>query len=531
MGVRVYIELTRENRVFGMYPMCVSIHDIDIEYDATGNRIIIDDVLQLGYSKNQDGMDVCGSTGKAVVLFENDNNLLYSGQGVFTKTSNKLVYWRSGCQGKITNHKRKVTPGDIIHDVKNEFRVDVSYMMAWRAREKAIKDLRGDPADSYKKLPAYIYILDKTYPRSLVKMHKSPGNEFMYLFVSLKAFIKGFECCRPIVVVDGAHLKSTYNGTFVLASTLDGAGNILPLAYGVIDSENNKSWTWFFELFKKAYGVRQNMCVVSDRHESAYTHDEFDKLIEKIGNVDIRVKRYLEDAERDKWSRFYSPVNRGWTMTSNIPECINGKLVTIRELHIFDFLEEVRKMFGRWNCTNRKDGTYTFTTLMRRYQEMLSINEYNSIRMRVEASTEYVYTVNDGPRRFIIDLKKKTCSCRMFQLDEIPCSHAWAVLKNKNLTANAYCSEVFKPETVVNTYDVPVDPLPDETEWNVPKCISDEVVMPPIYKRPPGRPKKKRDKPLQELIIGKPRNACGKCGRLGHNSRSCDNPPLNKKNK
>ena len=41
-------------------------------------------------------------------------------------------------------------------------------------------------------------------------------------------------------------------------------------------------------------------------------------------------------------------------MTSNIAECINGKLVAARELHIFDFLEEVRKMFGRWNCTNRK---------------------------------------------------------------------------------------------------------------------------------------------------------------------------------
>ncbi|XP_060200668.1 uncharacterized protein LOC132628935 [Lycium barbarum] len=221
----------------------------------------------------------------------------------------------------------------------------------------------------------------------------------------------------------------------------------------------------------------------------AYTQDEFDNLMEKIGNVDIGVKRYLEDAGRDKWSRLYSPINRGWTMTSNIAECINEKLVAARELHIFDFLEEV------------------------------------------EASTEYVYTVNDGPRRFIIDLKKKTCSCRMFQLDEIPCSHAWVVLKNKNLTADAYCSELFKPETVVNTYDVPVDSLPDETEWNVPISISDEVVMPPIYKRPPGRPKKKRDKPLQELMIGKRRNACGKCGRLGHNGCSCDNSSLNKKNK
>ncbi|XP_060182416.1 uncharacterized protein LOC132612091 [Lycium barbarum] len=451
---------------------------------------------------------------------------------------------------------------------------NVSYMLAWRAREKAMNDLREDPAASYNKLSAYVYSLDKTYPGSYVKMHKSCENEFLYFFVALKAFIKGFKCCRPIVVVDGAHLKSTYNGTFVSASTLDGAGNILPLAYGLIDSENDKSWTWFFEQFKQAYGIRDNMCVVFDRHESiikavyrvyptvphlaciwhlwknvtkkyksndevlspvfyslakAYTQDEFDKLMEKIENVDIRVKKCLDDVVREKWSRLYSPVNKGWTMTSNIAECINGKLVAARELPVFDFLEEVRRMFGRWNCTNRKNGTYTFSTLSRRYQEMLSTNEYKSLRMRVEASTEYVYTVNDGPRRFIIDLKRKTCSCRMFQMDEIPCSHAWAVLKSKNLTADAYCSELFKSNTVVNTYDVLIDPLPDESERNVPTHILEEVVLPPRYKRPPGRPKKKRDKPLMELMIGKRRNSCSTCRRLGHNMRSCGNEPLKKK--
>ncbi|XP_060170868.1 uncharacterized protein LOC132601824 [Lycium barbarum] len=366
---------------------------------------------------------------------------------------------------KITNHKRKVSPGDIMDDVKNEFGVNVSYMLAWRAREKVMNDLRGDPAASYNKLLAYVYILDKTYPGSYVKMHKSCENEFLYFFVALKAFIKGFECCRLIVVVDGAHLKNTYNGTFVSASTLDGAGNILPLAYGLIDSQNDKSWTWFFEKFKLAYDIRDNMCVVSDRHERIikavyrvyptvphlaciwhlWKNDEFDKLMEKIENVDIWVKEYLDDAGREKWSRLYSPVNRGWTMTSNITECINGKLVAARELPVFDFLEEVRRMFGRWNCTNRKNG-------------------YTSLCFYVEASTEYVYTVNDGPRRFIIDLKRKTCSCRMFQMDEIPCSHAWAILKSKNLTADTYCSELFKPNTVVNTYDVPIDPLPDKSE-------------------------------------------------------------------
>ncbi|XP_060210695.1 uncharacterized protein LOC132637650 [Lycium barbarum] len=225
----------------------------------------------------------------------------------------------------------------------------------------------------------------------------------------------------------------------------------------------------------------------------AYTQDNFDELMGKVQKVDMRVAEYLESAGRDKWARLYASVNRGWTMTSNIAECINRHLLAARELPIYDFLEEVRRMFGRWNYNNRRNGTYTFTILSKKFQEMLSIND-----------------------------------CRMFQLDEIPCPHAWAVIKKKNLVAEDYCSDLFKPETVLKTYDVPVDPLLDEREWNIPKNILEDVVLPPRYKRPPGRPKKRRDKPLSELLFGKSRHACSTCGQLGHNRRSCSFEPLRK---
>ncbi|XP_059288771.1 uncharacterized protein LOC132042170 [Lycium ferocissimum] len=164
----------------------------------------------------------------------------------------------------------------------------------------------------------------------------------------------------------------------------------------------------------------------------------------KVEKADIRVAEYLKLAGRENWARVYASINRGWTMTSNIAKCITRHLVAARELPIFDFLEEVRKMFGRWNYNNRRNGTYTFTTLSKKFQKMLSTNEIPCLRMTVEPSTEYVYTVHDGGRRFIVCLKNKTCSCRMFQIDEIPCPHAWAVLKKKNLKADDYCSELFK---------------------------------------------------------------------------------------
>ncbi|KAG5617579.1 hypothetical protein H5410_017403 [Solanum commersonii] len=45
--------------------------------------------------------------------------------------------------------------------------------------------------------------------------------EDMLRIHALDASIRGWEYCRPIVVMDGTHLKSTYEGTMLIASTLD----------------------------------------------------------------------------------------------------------------------------------------------------------------------------------------------------------------------------------------------------------------------------------------------------------------------
>ncbi|XP_016443152.2 uncharacterized protein LOC107768535 [Nicotiana tabacum] len=187
-------------------------------------------------------------------------------------------------------------------------------------------------------------------------------------------------------------------------------------------------------------------------------------------------------------------------MTSNIAESINAALVSAKELPIYDFLEEVRKMFGRWNCSNRKEATQTYMTLGKKYQEMLELNETMCTRMTVVPSTEYLHTVNDGGRNYT----------------------------SKFLMPEEYCSSNYKPSTIVMTYDVSVYPLPDKNDWNIPEHVAEEVVLPPKWKRPPGRPKKKRDKNLSELMLPKNQHSCSICGQEGHNKRTCRNAPRNK---
>ncbi|KAG5606795.1 hypothetical protein H5410_028287 [Solanum commersonii] len=75
---------------------------------------------------------------------------------------------------------------------------------------------------------------------------------------------------------------------------------------------------------------RRSRSTLSDLFYSmanAYRKDNFEKLMAKLENVDGRVKKYLQDAGYERWSRSHATVNRGRMMTSNIAECINGCLV------------------------------------------------------------------------------------------------------------------------------------------------------------------------------------------------------------
>lgn len=95
-------------------------------------------------------------------------------------------------------------------------------MLAWRTKEKTLNSLCRTPSGSYNKLPAYLYMLDVTYPGSHIRLKKTDEGESLYVFVALHSFCRGFDHCRYVVVVDGSHLRGPFNGKCLLASTMDG---------------------------------------------------------------------------------------------------------------------------------------------------------------------------------------------------------------------------------------------------------------------------------------------------------------------
>ncbi|XP_019266033.1 PREDICTED: uncharacterized protein LOC109243548 [Nicotiana attenuata] len=249
----------------------------------------------------------------------------------------------------------------------------------------------------------------------------------------------------------------------------------------------------------------------------------------KIEEIDPRVKEYLYDIGYHRWSRVHATVNRTWTMTSNIAESLNVVTKYARELPIVELLEYMRTLLKRWTKEKLLKAKGIFTYLGFKFSKELDDNRTLLHKLRVRASTDYIHTVLDGVRRYIVCLENKRCSCGQFQLNELPCPHALAALRHRDEFFEQYCSPYYTRKNLLRTYEIPVNPLPDESKWNMPQHISEEVVNPPTGgKRHPGRPQKERYKTYDEINSKKYKVSCGNCGGEGNNKRSCKNAPKKK---
>ncbi|XP_019244586.1 PREDICTED: uncharacterized protein LOC109224462 [Nicotiana attenuata] len=179
----------------------------------------------------------------------------------------------------------------------------------------------------------------------------------------------------------------------------------------------------------------------------AYTFEKFDFHMAEVEKIDKRVKDYLMNIRYERWSRAHSTVNRILTMTSNIAESINAALKAARELPILPLLEYIRQLIRQWNVTNQKNAIESFTNLGKKYDTMLMDNLELSHRMKVTPSASYFYSVLDKGKQRMVFLNDRTCSSRRFQLDELPCAHAWAVLKYKYIDHIEYCSVYYTGST------------------------------------------------------------------------------------
>ncbi|KAH0776285.1 hypothetical protein KY290_007696 [Solanum tuberosum] len=373
-------------------------------------------------------------------------------------------------QYKYHDPKAVYNARDIITDMNKQFGLDWTYWKAHRAKLKALKMVRGDPTESYAEIPRYLHMLTQSNPGSIVNLQKTVDGHFQYAFVALNSSIQGWVNCRPVVIVDGSFLKAAYHGTFLTASCQD-AGDL-------------PHYACMWHLWKNIKeNFRRNQLQLREIYYAmarAYTVQDFDYYMAEVNRIDHRVKTYLYEIGYSKWSRAHSTSNRTMTMISNIAKSLNSATKDARDLPATRLLEEMCKLIEKWNYDKSKEALYTNTKLTAKYESILADNLEIALHMMVRPSSDYLHTVTHMGKTFIVCIKAKTCTCQQFQLDELPCPHDLAVLHKKGLDGDDYSSLCYTKENMMKTYDISVHPMPNESTWDLPQEVAEEILLHPI---------------------------------------------------
>ncbi|KAL5577995.1 hypothetical protein UlMin_019694 [Ulmus minor] len=160
------------------------------------------------------------------------------------------------------------TPKGLVNLARENLKAGVSYWKGWKARQYAYSLIRGSPEESFPLLPSYCHMLKLKNPRTFTRIEVDENKKFKFFFMALDVLIKGFACMRRVIGLDGTFLKSKCKGTLLVAICQDGNYNCYPIAWGVVDSKKDESWTWFLTQLKVAIGELNGLVFISDRHPS-----------------------------------------------------------------------------------------------------------------------------------------------------------------------------------------------------------------------------------------------------------------------
>ena len=94
---------------------------------------------------------------------------------------------------------------------------------------------------------------------------------------------------REILGLDGAFMKGPYPGQLLTAVSVDPNNGIYPLAYGIVETENTESWTWFLNQLGDDLDLYRNsmFTVISDRQKVIYFLYISNKVTFSIKIIDL----------------------------------------------------------------------------------------------------------------------------------------------------------------------------------------------------------------------------------------------------
>nr|GEZ38844.1 putative transposase, mutator type, MULE transposase domain protein [Tanacetum cinerariifolium] len=221
---------------------------------------------------------------------------------------NDKVRVRAACRGTIHvfNTSCDIGPSNVVESsqtqrdipvktiqeqLQRKFQLEVSRMKTFRAKEKAVNNVRGDFTLQYTQLTDYVMELQQSNPNTTVRIgveskadNVKPTRIFKRIYVCLGVAKEGFkDCMRQFLGFDGTFMKGPFPSQMLTAVGVDPNNGIYHLAYGIVEVESIESWIWFLQHLKEDLDLQDNsnFTFISDRQK----RDKIDILLNNLCEV------------------------------------------------------------------------------------------------------------------------------------------------------------------------------------------------------------------------------------------------------
>ncbi|XP_017604138.1 uncharacterized protein LOC108450882 [Gossypium arboreum] len=456
----------------------------------------------------------------------------------------------------------------------------------------AMQQLYGDWDESYNELQSWISAMVEYVPGTVVDLqtlpYRGPNGKlklgkrvFRRLFWTFDLCVRAFSHCKAVVQVDGTWLYGKYTQILLIAIAQDGNGNVLPIAFAIVESENSESWAYFIRNLQRHVVRQDNICIISDRSKGLVTairqsevpwrsvycirhiivnfHNEYKNKDwrKRIVNMGYelephRFRHKLARLETDmagckpsltqwsssmepwQWAQCFDEGYRYGHMTTNLVKAVNSVLRRTRHLPIsavfsatfYRLATLMPKM--RLKQAKQLEAGHVYVEKIRdamkdNTQRLMNVELYSQ-NLETFRVTEYISRRSGiPPRSYGVDLRNRRCECRMFQALRYPCAHVVAACATYSLNVKQYIDDVYTFERTLRIWGNEFPVLKDISTWEVQSPVFEILPDRSLRRRVKGRPtitRIRNDMDVREQVDPK---RCTICRTVGHNRSKCPN--------
>nr|GLL44800.1 uncharacterized protein LOC109172155 [Ipomoea trifida] len=221
----------------------------------------------------------------------------------------------------------------------------------------------------------------------------------------------------------------------------------------------------------------------------ANTEAEYHARMDDLKTLNVKAFEWLSARDPKHYCRaFFSTFPKCDLLLNNLCESWNSCILNFRDKPVQTMCEKIKIYLMTRMQKNRDNMRNHSSMVCPKILKLIEDGKDKCARFTAYKVVDGIYQVDDDNfKPFKVDLSKRECSCRRWDLTGIPCSHAIAAIRKKGDLPELYVHQCYSVEQYLRAYGPAILPIRAEELWHKTEL---PPPLPPKYKAQPGRQKK-----------------------------------------